>query len=61
MQSGNIQNVHIEERLQYLADRLRVLSGKKQYGYLKAPLKAVVDEIVDELAKDPRVASAYNL
>ena len=50
MQSGNIQNVHIEERLQYLADRL-----------LKAPLKAVVDEIVDELAKDPRVASAYNL
>lgn len=61
MQSGNIQNVHIEERLQYLADRLRLLSGKKQYGYLKAPLKAVVDEIVDELAKDPRVASAYNL
>lgn len=61
MQSGNIQNVHIEERLQYLADRLRFLSGKKQYGYLKAPLKAVVDEIVDELAKDPRVASAYNL
>ena len=61
MQSGNIQNVHIEERMQYLADRLRFLSGKKQYGYLKAPLKAVVDEIVDELAKDPRVASAYNL
>lgn len=61
MQSGNIQNVHIEERLQYLADRLQFLSGKKQYGYLKAPLKAVVDEIVDELAKDPRVASAYNL
>lgn len=61
MQSGNIQNVHIEERLQYLADRLRFLSGKKQYGYLKAPLKAVVDEIVDELAKDPHVASAYDL
>lgn len=61
MQSGNIQNAHIEERLQYLADRLRFLSGKKQYGYLKAPLKAVVDEIVDELAKDPRVASAYDL
>lgn len=61
MQSGNIQNAHIEERMQYLADRLRFLSGKKQYGYLKAPLKAVVDEIVDELAKDLRVASAYNL
>ena len=37
------------------------LSGKKQYGYLKADLKAVVDEVVDELAKDPRVAAAYNL
>ena len=61
MQSGTVQNKHIEELLQYLADRLRFLSGKKQYGYLKADLKAVVDEVVDELAKDPRVASAYNL
>lgn len=45
----------------HLADRLQFLSGKKQYGYLKAPLKAVVDEIVDELARDPRVAKAYDL
>ena len=36
MQSGTVQNKHIEELLQYLADRLRFLSGKKQYGYLKA-------------------------
>lgn len=61
MQSGTVQNKHIEELLQYLADRLRFLSGKKQYGYLKADLKAVVDEVVDELAKAPRVAAAYNL
>ena len=61
MQSGTVQNKHIEELLQYLADHLRFLSGKKQYGYLKADLKAVVDEVVDELAKDPRVAAAYNL
>ena len=61
MQSETVQNKHIEELLQYLADRLRFLSGKKQYGYLKADLKAVVDEVVDELAKDPRVAAAYNL
>ena len=61
MQSGTVQNKHIEELLQYLADRLRFLSGKKQYGYLKADLKAVVDEVVDELAKDPRDAAAYNL
>ena len=37
------------------------MNTKIHYLYLKAPLKAVVDEIVDELAKDPRVASAYNL
>ena len=34
---------------------------QKQYGYLRAPLKAVVDEIVDELARDERVARAYEL
>ena len=44
-----------------LAQHLKNVSGKKQYGYLKAPLKAVVDEIVDELAKDSRIASAYDL
>ena len=61
MRSGTIQNKRIEELMEYLTERLRFLSGKKQYGYLKAPLKAVVDEIVDELTKDPCVAAAYNL
>ena len=28
---------------------------------MKAPLKAVVDDIVDELARDARVAAAYDL
>lgn len=54
-------NPRMEELMTHLADRLRFTSGKKQYGYLKAPLKAVVDEIVDELAKDPRVTNAYDL
>lgn len=48
-------------RMLDLAERLRNTSGKKQYGYLKAPLKAIVDEIVDELERDPRVAAAYEL
>ena len=60
MQSGTVQNKHIEELLQYLADRLRSI-WQKTIWYLKADLKAVVDEVVDELAKDPRVAAAYNL
>lgn len=61
MQSGSLDNPRVEQLMVYLAGRLQNLSGKKQYGYLKAPLRSVVDEIVDELAKDPRVASAYNL
>ena len=61
MEEGTVDNPRIEELMTHLADRLQFLSGKKQYGYLKAPLKAVVDEIVDELARDPRVAKAYDL
>lgn len=61
MEDGTADNPRMEELMTHLADRLRFTSGKKQYGYLKVPLKAVVDEIVDELAKDPRVAKAYDL
>lgn len=61
MEDGTADNPRMEELMTHLADRLRFTSGKKQYGYLKAPLKAVVDEIVGELAKDPRVANAYDL
>ena len=61
MEDGTADNPRMEELMTHLADRLRFTSGKKQYGYLKAPLKAVVDEIVDELAKDPRVTNAYDL
>lgn len=61
MQAGTLDNPHIEQLMENLARRLKTCSGKKQYGYLQTPLKSVVDEIVDELAKDPRVASAYGL
>jgi len=61
MQDGVLENSHIEHLVLALAQRLRFLSGKKQYGYLKAPMKSLVDEIVDELARDSRVAKAYDL
>ncbi len=44
-----------------LAQRLRGRSGKKQYGYLPPALKSIVDEIVNELEKDPRISAAYDL
>lgn len=40
---------------------LRTVSGKKQYGYLKKPLKDKVDSIVDELEKLPEVAAYYSV
>ena len=44
-----------------LALELRTVSGKKQYGYLKKPLKDMVDSIVDELEKMPEVAAYYSV
>ena len=49
----------IQEKLLELSLELRTVSGKKQYGYLKKPLKDKVDEIVDELEKLPEVAAYY--
>jgi len=60
IRSGICENKNIEELIARLAEKLKYTSGKKQYGYLKAPLKALVNQIVDELAKDERVAELYS-
>ena len=49
----------IQQKLLKLALELRTVSGKKQYGYLKKPLKDKVDSIVDELEKLHEVAEYY--
>ena len=49
----------IQQKLLELANELASVSGKKQYGYLRKPLKDKVDEIVDELEKLPEVAAYY--
>ena len=51
----------IEMQMLHLADKLKDVKGKKQYGYLKAPLKEQVDAIVDELAKVPQVAECFEI
>lgn len=61
MQCGTLENPKIEQLMVYLSDQLKTTKGKKQYGYLKAPLKSVVDKIVDELQKDVRISQAYGL
>jgi len=61
MQSGTLENQRVGQLMTELSQRLRNTSGKKQYGYLSPPLKSLVDEIVDELKKDSRIAAAYDL
>lgn len=61
MKGGALVSERMEQLLTHLAERLQTVRGKKQYGYLKADLKNVVDEIVDELAQDSRIAEAYRL
>lgn len=55
------ENKTIENLLLQLADRLSKTSGKKVYGYLKADVKAIVDSVVYELAKDERISTLYDL
>lgn len=61
MSTGTLQNGKLELLVTDLAQRLQEVSGKKVYGYLPPRVKRIVDEIVDELAKDERVSSAYAL
>ena len=61
MQGGTLDNQHIQQLMAELAKRLQHCSGKKQYGYLPPALKSLVDEIMAELEKDPRIAVAYDL
>ena len=59
--AGEYQNPRIEELLIRLADRLSRTTGKKVYGYLKPDVKAIVDQIVAELAGDENICKLYDL
>ena len=59
--AGSYENKTIEHLLLQLVRQLSTSTGKKQYGYLKPELKRLVDAIVTEFSKDPRIAEFYNL
>ena len=59
MKSGFCDSPVIAEQMDRLAQMLDDAKGKKVYGYLKKPVKAQVDAVVDELAKLPEVAACY--
>ena len=59
MKSGLCDSPVIAEQMEMLTAMLSEVKGKKVYGYLKKPVKAQVDSIVDELAKLPEVEECY--
>ncbi|MDM8237599.1 MobP3 family relaxase [Pseudoflavonifractor phocaeensis] len=59
MKSGLCDSPVIAGQMEILAETLAEVKGKKVYGYLKKPVKAQVDAIVDELARLPEVAECY--
>jgi len=59
MKSGLCVSPIIAGQMETLAGMLTEVKGKKLYGYLKKPVKAQVDAIVDELARLPEVAECY--
>lgn len=47
------------QKMEQLAQKLENVRGKKVYGYMKKPVKELVDSIVDDLAALPEVADCY--
>lgn len=59
--AGTYRNPRIEDLLLQLADRLSRTTGKKVYGYFKADVKTIVDQIVAELAGEENIKKLYDL
>ena len=59
LEHGTSDNPRLEQLTEELAERLLTIKGRKVYGYLPPRVKAIVDAIVEELAKDERVFAAY--
>jgi len=59
LKHGAVDNPRLEQLAEELAERLLTVKGRKVYGYLPPRVKAIVDAIVEELAKDERVSAAY--
>ena len=59
MKTGLCDSPVIAEQMDRLSQMLGNAERRKVYGYLKKPVKAQVDAIVDELAKLPEMAACY--
>ena len=48
-----------EQMIWKLSKQLSIVAGKKTYGYLPKPMKKLMDEIVDQMARLPTVDACY--
>lgn len=60
MRDGMCDHPDAERLMMELAAQLGTVKGKKSYGYLPKRLKALVDEIVDEMERLPVVNKCYD-
>lgn len=60
MKSNLCDSPVLAGQMETLSEMLSETKGKKVHGYLKKPVKAQVNAIVDELAKLPEVAECYD-
>lgn len=61
MENADTADPVLTHKLEELAHALGSVTGKKQYGYLPKQVKAMVDSVVDELAKQPDVERCYGV
>ena len=59
MQEMTCIHPEAEQMIWNLSRQLGQVGGKKTYGYLPKPMKKLVDEIVDEMARLPTVDACY--
>ncbi len=59
MKHGICEHPEAEQLMLTLAQELKHLKGKKQYGYLPKRVKKLVDEIVDQMARLSSVKKCY--
>ena len=59
--SGVYANETVEQMVRSLSNYVQKATGKKQYGYLPQSARNLVNGIIDQLAKDERIESLYEL
>lgn len=60
MRTGLYDHPEVEALILQLAQGLETVRGKKSYSYLPKLLKALADQIVDQMERIPAVAQCYD-